>query len=359
MYSEDKEYEYITDNNHLQATAQYLTKEPFIALDTEFIRQNTYFPICCLIQFASPNYSGIIDPFITDASIFLNAIEDITKVFHDAKQDLECLKNISNIKPETIFDTQIAEMFLNFHESKTSYKTLVKNYCNVTLNKSYTTANWRKRPLDHEMLKYAIHDVTYLREIYTKQLDNLQKLNRYEFYKEYALSMFTESNKIEKQPATLKDAILAWRLSKAILTNTSANKILHITAVSELIKRSPRNIKEFYLSQNYSIIKLSKQYALELLDIIATHSNESFPEKTISPQSVPLLKLLLNHNAAVNNVSPVIIANNTDIIDFATTGAIPPCSKLQEKLFWHDANLLLQGKIGIKLDNGEITLIQL
>lgn len=356
MYSEDKEYEYITDNNHLQAISECLRKEPFIALDTEFIRQNTYFPICCLIQFASPNYSGIIDPFITDVSIFLRAIEDITKVFHDAKQDLECLKNISNIKPETIFDTQIAEMFLNFHESKTSYKTLVKNYCNVTLNKSYTTANWQKRPLDHEMLKYAIHDVTYLREVYAKQLDNLHKLNRYEFYKEYALSIFTESNKIDKAPVTLKDAILAWRLSKAISTNTSANRILHVTAIAELIKRSPRNIKEFYLSQNYSIIKLSKQYALELLDIITTHNDES-SEKIISPQSVPLLKLLLNHNAAVNNVSPVIIANNTDIIDFATTGVIPPCSELQLKIFWRDACLLLQGKIGMKLDNGEITLI--
>ncbi|MBR2137009.1 MAG: ribonuclease D [Alphaproteobacteria bacterium] len=152
--------------------------ESFIAVDTEFIRENSDVPLLCLIQIATHTQCFVVDPFAIDIS-FLNDIfanESILKVFHSATQDIDVLYH-ANIGVKNVYDTQLYEMLLSTKEF-ISYKSIVAKYLNRTLNKNYVISDWSKRPLSKKQLQYAVGDVIHLREVYKLQIQKLHDVKR-------------------------------------------------------------------------------------------------------------------------------------------------------------------------------------
>ena len=158
----------IKDNNTLKKFCKKCIKEKVLAIDTEFIRENTYYPILCLIQVASENSSAIIDPLSDiDMSPIWELLfnKNILKVFHAGRQDIEIFFNLTGQIPEPIYDTQIAAMFCGLGD-QVSYDKLVNKFLGLTLTKDSQFSNWLQRPLTNKQLQYALADVNYLIRVF-------------------------------------------------------------------------------------------------------------------------------------------------------------------------------------------------
>src|SRR6185369_17708133 len=171
----------ITTQDELKAAITQLEVSEFVTIDTEFIRETTYWPELCLIQLAAPGVSALIDPLASgiDLAPFfgLMANEKITKVFHAARQDIEIVWNLAQKIPHPIVDTQVAAMVLGYGDS-ISYDQLVQRITGDTLDKSHRFTDWTRRPLSDAQITYALSDVTHLRAVYLKLTEDLEKRGR-------------------------------------------------------------------------------------------------------------------------------------------------------------------------------------
>lgn len=357
----DSEVLLIEDEGALKQILQIVSEADYIALDTEFVRNNTYFPKCCLIQFATRECAGIIDTLALNPSPFIIAIQDKTKIFHDAKQDVECLSKYGTIDLKTIFDTQTAELFLDYYEGRPSYKSVVQKYFGKKLDKALTTADWEARPLDEDMLQYAIKDVTFLHDIYPLQIQALTELGRLDTCLELIHREITEysDHKASDEPTTVREAILLWRTRKAMALNQPANWIMHINALSELVKRMPKTISEFYASRSNAVMKIREHDANEIIRIInAFHDQEVQPAIEHKPAVVSLLKLVLTEMSMSARISPSVIASVHELQRFAEEGELPNITPVQSSIFWGDAQKLLLGELGVRIMDGKLSLIR-
>src|SRR3954447_16944402 len=165
--------ELITTTEELATTCERLARHPFVTVDTEFLRETTYYPLLCVAQLASPDEAVVIDALAKDnnQAIDLSPLfelltnESVTKVFHAARQDIEIVWNLARKIPHPIFDTQVAAMVLGYGDS-ISYDQLVQRITGDALDKSSRFTDWTRRPLSEAQLKYAISDVTHLRDVY-------------------------------------------------------------------------------------------------------------------------------------------------------------------------------------------------
>src|SRR3954469_20433607 len=171
----------ITKSEDLKALVDRLAKQPFIAVDTEFMRENTYWPDLCLIQVASVDEAAAIDP---KADIDLKPLldlfvanEDVLKVFHAGGQDLEIIHNLTGRTPHPMFDTQVAAMALGLGE-QIGYSNLVESWLGMQLDKGARFTDWARRPLDQRQIDYAIGDVTHLARLFPKMVEKLRKTGR-------------------------------------------------------------------------------------------------------------------------------------------------------------------------------------
>src|SRR3712207_2772655 len=164
----------------LEALCTRLSLEPFIAVDTEFMRETTYWPKLCLIQVAGPDEAAVIDPLAEglDLAPLLNLLRDETlmKVFHAGRQDIEIFNNLGVI-PAPVFDTQIAAMAAGYGE-QIAYDALVRQMLKVDIDKSSRFTDWARRPLSAAQLSYALADVVHLAEAFPKLRERLEKKGR-------------------------------------------------------------------------------------------------------------------------------------------------------------------------------------
>src|SRR6185312_8484346 len=177
----------ISTTEELEAAVAELSKSDFVTVDTEFIRETTFWPILCLIQMAAPGATALVDPMAPgmDLKPFfeLMANESVTKVFHAARQDVEIVFHLGGLIPNPIFDTQVAAMVCGFGDS-VSYDQIVQKITGTRLDKSSRFTDWRRRPLSEKQLDYALADVTYLIEVYRHLRDELERENRGHWLKE-------------------------------------------------------------------------------------------------------------------------------------------------------------------------------
>ena len=172
---------FIQTTEELNRLCARLAEHPFVTVDTEFIREKTYWPQLCLIQIASVDEAACIDPLAPE--IDLSALFDlmqnqnVVKVFHAARQDVEIFYNLTGKTPTPLFDTQLAAMVCGFGES-VSYQNLVQKLVGIELDKSMRFTDWSRRPLTEKQIRYAQNDVTHLRDIYKKMLDILNETGR-------------------------------------------------------------------------------------------------------------------------------------------------------------------------------------
>ncbi|MDR1560851.1 MAG: hypothetical protein LBS23_00650 [Holosporaceae bacterium] len=216
----------------------------FIAVDTEFIRENLNKPLLCLIQLATRDAIYVIDPISIDIS-FLNSIfedEKIKKVFHSAKQDIEIL-SLYGIRVKNFYDTQVYEMLLSTKEN-ISYRSIVFKYLQKKIKKNYSMSDWEKRPLKAQQLRYSVNDVLYLRKVYEKQANKLSRLGRLhwlddelqKFVENEEKNEFYHDSQDEKRLYVFNQ-LIEWRKKTALEKNTLPEAIVKDDILKTICRR--------------------------------------------------------------------------------------------------------------------------
>jgi ribonuclease D len=347
--------QYINNHDQLDALCQLISQQPWIALDTEFLREKTYYPKFCLLQIASPDWVACIDPLtISDLTPLLEAIynPNIVKVLHACRQDLEIFYQITGKIPGPIFDTQIAAPLLGFQENP-GYAMLVSSFLNINLNKAHTRTDWSERPLSADQIQYAADDVIYLCKIYTLMCEQLEKLGRldwlnsdfellnnselYQISPENAWLKIRGKNKLTGKQLSIMQALTEWREHTAQEENKPRNWLLQDDFLLELAKLQPITLGELAKIRNMSERTVNR-YGKVLCELIATarqrppkplSEKERSSKKTQQHEAIlDVLSAVVRIRAEENSLNPVILATRKD---------------LEALLFDEEDCLLLQG----------------
>jgi ribonuclease D len=378
----------ITSTADLSDLCSRLAERDFVAVDTEFMREQTFWPELCLIQLAAPEVEAIVDPLAPgiDLKPFydLMANESVMKVFHAARQDIEIVYSEANLIPKPVFDTQIAAMVCGFGES-VSYVNLVKRVTGRDLDKSSRFTDWSRRPLSEKQLVYALGDVTHLRDIYRHLKDELKATDRadwlteemaeltapttYETHPEEAWQRLKMRVKNRKSLAVLIE-LAAWRERLAQAQDVPRGRILRDEALYDIANQAPTSPEQLSelrtLSEGFS----RSQRAREIVDAVkrglardmktVPAINHSQPLSAEATATTELLKVLLKASAARHRVAPRLIADAGDLERIATESDpdVPAMKGWRRQLFGEDALRLKRGEIALTLAKAEVVAIE-
>jgi ribonuclease D len=378
----------ITTTAELAAFCDKLKGQPFVAVDTEFMRETTYWPKLCLIQAASPNAEATIDPMAEglDLEPFLEILRDesILKVFHAARQDIEIFNNLKAM-PRPLFDTQVAAMAAGFGE-QIAYDALVRQLLKLELDKSSRFTDWARRPLSDSQLSYALADVTHLAKLYPMlrrrleaegrlgwvgdEMANLSDPANYDVDPENAWRRLKPRRHTTKYLAIYK-AVAAWRERTAQLRDQPRGRILKDEAIDEVATQAPTDAEA--LDRLRSVPKgfSGSRFGPDLIAAIreALKDPEAYApviEKTRTPSSpaagavVELLKVLLKARAEEAGVASKLIATVSDLEqiandDDADTQAL---KGWRREAFGEDALRLKRGELALVLDGARVRVVE-
>ena len=379
----------VENNEALAAFLAELSSAPYLALDTEFLRDQTYYPKLCLIQVAAPGTEAIIDPLAPglDLAPFYELLKrpDIIKVLHAARQDIEIFYLQGGVLPQPLFDSQIAAMVCGFGDAA-SYETLARKLAHVEIDKSARFTDWSHRPLSARQLEYALADVTHLRVIYEKLTAQLARTGRTAWVAEevaalqdpalYKLDPELAWKRLKprttnKRFLAMLAAIAAWREREAQARDIPRGRVLKDEAISEIAAHPPDSGEALEriraVPKGFANSKLGKG----LMDAIALGRNAAPPEEALLQQprrkrepsaaAIDLLKTLLRLRAETAGVAPRLIANAEDIEKLAAheDAGVAALSGWRAEVFGNDAKLLRQGDLAIALEKGEAVVVEL
>lgn len=374
----------------LEAACQKLAKSEFVTVDTEFIRETTFWPELCLIQIANPSMEVLIDPLAKglDLKPFFELMADpnVVKVFHAARQDLEIIYNLGNLIPHPLFDTQVAAMVCGYGDS-VSYDQLVARITGAHIDKTSRFTDWRHRPLSDKQLDYAIADVTYLRDVYLalkerlerdgrtswlkEEMDILEAPETYDLHPDDAWQRLKMRVKKPQQLAVLQ-SVAAWREREARNRNVPRGRVLKDDAIYEIAQQQPKDVEA--LGKLRSIPKGWERSSAgaQLLDAVnqalALPKSElpAMPRQQQSPEgsgaAVELLKVLLKLTAEKHGVAPKVIANSDDLEKIATDGEKADAAAMhgwRKELFGDVALKLINGEIGLRFTGKKVEAVEL
>lgn len=363
-----------------------LSGEEFITIDTEFLREKTYFPKLCLVQLSGPDKDArAIDPLMDDIDLSplfdLLANKNVLKVFHSGRQDLEIFFNLTGKVVEPIFDTQVAAMVCGFGDS-ISYEKLVNNITEGKVDKSSQFTDWSARPLTDKQLNYALGDVTHLCDIYLHLKEVLDKRGRTKWV--------LQEDKILSDPATYEnDPYKAWERVKirspkaknlAILREVAAIRekqaqkrnipkswVFRDEVIASIAVQAPTNKKQLAKIRNMpkdiAEGRLGEKLLAAVEKAISTPQSE-WPQpkqrKHIPPQItcvVDILKMLLKIASTENEVASKLIANSSDLEEIALDddADVPALKGWRREIFGEDALAIKHGKLAIGLKDEKIT----
>ncbi|WP_371397823.1 ribonuclease D [Fretibacter rubidus] len=375
----------IKTNEALTAFCNATKGKAFICVDTEFMRESTFYSQLCLIQAATDTDEAIIDPLADglDLTPFLDVLMDkaIMKVMHAARQDMEIFYALCGAVPGPLFDTQIAAMALGFGDS-VGYMALVKGRLDINLDKGARFTDWSRRPLSDKQLHYAIGDVTHLRDLYPGMVEELQTRGRlgwvneemapqmdaalYSFEPETAWERLKVRNIKKPYLAALK-AAAAWREREAISRDIPRRRVLKDDSLYDLAQNRPRDTKalERLRSIPKGFERSSKAKALVEAIAAAVDNAEDYAPKIERPRNMPpnlgprmeMLKTLLRLRTEYEDIAPRLVANNSDIEQLAAFGAKADIAALKgwrREAFGEDALAMLAGKIALRLEGREV-----
>lgn len=377
----------VTTSDDLTSACQRLSTSDFVAVDTEFMREQTFWPQLCLIQVAVPGEALIVDPMARgiDLAPFwaLMANERIVKVFHAARQDIEIVFAKTGLVPHPVFDTQIAAMVCGFGES-ISYVNLVKKVTGVDLDKSSRFTDWSRRPLSDKQLSYALADVTHLRDVYrhlkaeiaaasradwlNEEMGVLTDPNTYESHPERAWQRLKLRVKNRKSLAVLME-LAAWRERLAQAQDVPRARILRDEALYDIANQAPTSPEQMSelrtLSQGFSRSARAKEI-VEAVNRGLNRDPKTLPTiargQQLSAEAmalIDLLRVLLKASAARHRVAPRLIASADDLERIALE-AEPDVAALKgwrRQLFGEDALRLKRGELALTLAKGEVVAI--
>jgi ribonuclease D len=378
----------VETNQDLEAFIAELSSAPYLALDTEFLRDQTYYPKLCLIQAAAPGVEGIIDPLAPgiDLAPFYELLKrpDMVKVLHAARQDIEIFYLQGGVLPAPLFDTQIAAMVAGFGDAA-SYETLARKLARVEIDKSARFTDWSHRPLSKRQLEYAQADVTHLRVIYEKLKAQLEKTGRAGWVEEEiaALSdpalyrLDPEQAWKRLKPRTTNKRFLAvlaqvaaWRESEAQARDIPRGRVLKDEALTEIAAHPPDSAEGLERIRAVPKGFANSRFAKPLMQAIEAGRNGPPPDiaepsarrkREPSPAAIDLLKTLLRLKAESAGVAARLIANAEDIEKLAAyeDDGVAALQGWRAQLFGNDAKLLRQGDLAIALENGQAVVVEL
>ncbi|MBO6719365.1 MAG: ribonuclease D [Rhizobiaceae bacterium] len=380
----------ITKQAELDAAIATLQASDFVTVDTEFIRETTFWPELCLIQIASPDTAVLIDPLSPGIDLkpffALMADESVVKVFHAARQDIEIIFHRGGLIPHPVFDTQVAAMVCGFGDS-VSYDQLVNKITGVRLDKTSRFTDWRRRPLSDKQLEYALADVTHLIEVYRHLAAELERENRAHWLNE-EMEVLTARETYDPHPQdawkrlkmrnakpqqlAIAQAIAAWRELEARERNVPRGRILKDDALVEIAQQMPRDAAA--LGRLRAIPRGWERSAaasglMEAVTAALAIPKEDLPKpQRHAPPSeganaaAELLKVLLKLVAEKEGVAPKVLATSDDIDRIASNGENAEVAALhgwRREVFGERALQLVRGEIAIKFQNRRIAVFDL
>ena len=376
---------FIDNQEKLDNFVDEALKSNFVCFDTEFERENTYFPKLCLMQFQLQDdtyllYPEKINNYNALASLMCDA--NVCKVVHAGKQDVEIILNLTNVMPAPIFDTQIAGSYCD-GLNQCGLGTLLHHSLNVKIAKSEGFTDWSQRPLSDRQIKYAVEDVIFLPQLYEYQKNKLEKLNRLSWMQEEGCEVYKKENfeiDIEDRYLHLKHVtrlkglelarakeVCSWRENQAISKNIPRKKVLSDEQIVEICKRNPKSVDSLFeirSIRSYIGIEAAREILLCLKKAsYADIENLEVPDSVFGKEknvdeAVHLMMAVVKKKAEEFNISQMVIANMTDLAHLAR-GHIETSKVMQgwrKDVVGDDLIKLLDGKLSLTLDDNELRL---
>src|SRR3954470_5071453 len=377
----------ITKSEDLKALVDRLAKQPFIAVDTEFMRENSYWPDLCLIQVASTEEAAAIDP---KADIDLKPLldlfvanEDVLKIFHAGGQDLEIIHNLTGKVPIPLFDTQIAAMALG-HGEQIGYSNLIESLLGHSLDKGARFTDWSRRPLDKRQIDYAIADVTHLAQIFPRMVEKLKKSGRGAWLDEemerladpssFAFQPSEAWKRLKlpsRNPAVLGrlKSLAAWRETEARSKNLPRGRIIKDDTLNEIVLHPPKSQDDLGrirgLSAGWRNNDIGARLISSLESAPALESGEMPDREPKRPGLTKdavlvsdLLKLLLKIRAKESGVAARLIARSDDLEALAAgvRKNLNILSGWRYEQFGKDAVDLVEGRLAFAIEDGKLKM---
>ncbi|MCJ2085706.1 ribonuclease D [Methylobacterium sp. E-005] len=376
----------ISSTDTLRDICTRLATQPFVTVDTEFMRETTYYPKLCLIQMAAPDgTAALVDPLAPgiDLKPFIDLMADTrtVKVFHSARQDLEIVWMLGGILPHPFFDTQVAAMVCGYGDS-VSYEQLVNDVAKAKIDKSSRFTDWSRRPLSDAQLTYALSDVTHLVKVYEVLVAELLRTDRGAWLDE-EMAVLTSPETYRADPsqawrrlsgrmrkpreiAVLME-VAAWRESEAQTRNVPRGRVLKDEAVIDIASAAPRSVEAlgrlrtipagFERSRTGADILAAVERGLSR-DTTDIRMPERLRRSGGNGAIVELLKVLLKAVCEAEGVAPKIIATVDDLEAIADDdGAeVPALEGWRRMLFGDKALALKQGRLALSVEAGRIVV---
>jgi ribonuclease D len=377
----------ITTTDQLAATCARAAKHPYVTVDTEFLRETTYYPLLCVAQMASPDEAVVIDALaesIDLAPFFeLMANEKVIKVFHASRQDIEIVWNLAQKIPHPIVDTQVAAMVLGYGDS-ISYDQLVQRITGDTLDKSHRFTDWTRRPLSDAQIAYALSDVTHLRAVYLKLTEDLEKRGRnswveaemdvltspdtYRADPERAWERLKTRVRKPKELAVLIE-IAGWREREAQTRDVPRGRVLKDDVIGDIAVQAPTTPER--LGQLRSLPKgfERSRWGEQIIDAVKRGLErdqktlprlERFRPAVNGAATVELLKVLLRMTAERHSVAAKVIATVDDLDRIAADDEadVPAMKGWRRELFGEKALALKHGRLALAVDKGKVVTVE-
>jgi ribonuclease D len=377
----------VTDTNALTALCQRLANEEFVTVDTEFMRERTYYPELCLVQLAGETEVAIVDT--VSAGLDLEPLGEllanpaVTKVFHAARQDVEIFVQRFDAVPTPLFDTQVAAMVAGFGD-QAGYDSLVSSLTGGSIDKAHRFSDWAARPLSAAQMTYAAADVTWLRPVYRRLRARLEDEGRLAWVAE-EMAILTNPNTYRVDPESawerlkvrgnnrrfmaLVRTIAAWREREAQRINIPRQRLLKDETLMEIAAIAPAGPEALSRARGITRGFAEGRTGASLLEVVATTAalpEAALPQApkqrdTVKPSAalVQLLKVLLAARCEENAVAPKLIASSDDIDRIASEDD-PDVQALhgwRRTVFGDDAIALREGRVALGVDGRRIRLI--
>lgn len=377
----------ITTTADLAAACSRLAKHPVITVDTEFLRETTYYPLLCVVQMASAEEAVVVDALAEgiDLKPFFELMgnEAVLKVFHAARQDIEIIWHQAGIIPHPVFDTQVAAMVLGYGDS-IAYDQLVEKVTGHRPDKTHRFTDWSRRPLSKEQMHYAVSDVTHLRDVFAALDADLKKRRRsewvsiemevltsprtYDFHPERAWERLKTRVRKPKDLAVLME-VAAWREQEAQSRDVPRGRVLRDEAVSDIATHAPTTLEK--LAHLRSVPKgfEKSKWGADIVAAVERGLARDFSTlpKLEKPRNnsngaaiVELLKVLLRMTAERHAVASKVIATVDDLEEIAASDEadVPALRGWRRELFGDAALKLKRGELALAIEKGRVIGVQ-
>ncbi len=375
----------ITDTAELSAACDRLATHPFVTVDTEFLRETTYYPKLCLIQLASPEEAVLVDPLAPELDLapFFGLMTNpaVVKVFHAARQDLEIVWLLGRVLPVPLFDTQVAAMVCGYGDS-VGYEQLANDLAKARIDKSSRFTDWSRRPLTEAQLAYAESDVTHLRQIYLALKADLDESGRESWVAE-EMAVLSSPGTYEVRPENawqrlkgrvrkprefpLLMEIAAWREREAQTRDVPRQRVLKDDALMDIVQRGPRSVEalaELRSVPNGFERSRSGGEVLAAIERAAAIDPKTLPRlerergRPTNGAVLDLLKVLLKAVADAERVAPKIIASSDDLEAIASDELddVPALQGWRRGVFGEKALALKNGQLSMRIQRGKVVV---